>query len=74
MKVITAIHLTAHDKKLINFSLVNNLQDVYTSKKRLKIISKSDDGIVKANLWSYEVGIGIGAKMEWRKKEIQFYQ
>ena len=72
MKILKATHLTAHDRKLIKASLDNNLQDVSTPKKRLNIICQNAEGTVKANLWTFAVGIGIGSKSQWRKKEIQF--
>lgn len=72
MKIHKANHLTAHDRRLIRTSLNNNLQDVSTPKKRLNIICQNAEGTVKANLWTYAVGIGIGAKSEWTKQEIEF--
>lgn len=72
MRVIKAVHLTAHDRKLINTSIANNLQDVSSPKKRLNIICTDEQGNVKANLWSYEVGIGWGAKSRWVMSEIIF--
>ena len=72
MKVIKCIHLTAIDKKLIKASIENGLKDVQTKKKRLNIICSDAEGIVKANLFSFAPGIGIGAKSYWQKQEIIF--
>lgn len=71
-KVIKALHLTALDKKLINTSIANDLKDVSTKEKRLNIICTDAEGIVKADLYSFALGIGIDSKKEWRKIEIQF--
>ncbi len=72
MQIIKAIHLTALDKKLIKSSIENNLQDVFTKKKRLNIICKDGAGNVKANLLSFAPGIGIGSKSYWQKQEVIF--
>lgn len=71
-KIIKSKHLTAHDKRLIIASINNNLQDVATPKKRLIIISQDAENNVKANLYSYQVGLGIGAKSSWHRQEIEF--
>ena len=72
MKLITNIHLTTLEKKLIKTSIDNGLQDVQTKKKRLHIISTDNEGNVKANLYSFEVGIGIGSKSRWVCREVVF--
>jgi hypothetical protein len=71
-KIIKATHLTPLDRKLINTSIANNLQDVSTQQKRFNIICQDAEGIIKAYLYSFEVGIGINSRKEWRKREIQF--
>ena len=71
-KIVKSHHLTALEKKLISVSIDNNLQDVHTKQKKLSIISKDAEGNIKANLYSYEVGIGIGAKKYWKQTEIIF--
>ena len=71
-KIIKSKHLTSLEKKLISVSIENNLQDVQTRQKRLNIICQDAEGNVKANLYSYEVGIGIGAKKYWKQSEIIF--
>ena len=60
------------EKKLISTSIDNNLQDVQTKQKKLSIICEDSEGNIKANLYSYEVGIGIGAKKYWKQTEIIF--
>lgn len=72
MKIIKAHHLTALEKKMIRTSLENNLQDITTKNKRLNIICSDPNGNIKANLYSFEVGIGIGAKKRWVNREIEF--
>lgn len=72
MQIIKATHLTTLDKKLIKSSIENNLQDVFTKKKRLNIISQDAAGNVKANLLSFAPGIGIGSKSYWQKQEVIF--
>jgi len=72
MQIIKAIHLTALDKKLIKSSIENNLQDVFTKKKRLNVICQDATGNVKANLLSFAPGIGIGSKSYWQKQEVIF--
>ena len=69
-KIVKSHHLTALEKKLISTSIENNLQDVQTKQKRLVIICEDNEGNVKANLYSYE--IGIGAKKSWKQSEIIF--
>ncbi len=71
-KIIKSKHLTALEKKLISTSIENNLQDVQTKQKRLNIICKDNEGNIKANLYSYDIGIGIGAKKYWKQSEIIF--
>lgn len=71
-KTIKTHHLTALDRKLINTSIANNLQDVSTKQKRFNVICQDAEGIVKAHLYSFEVGIGIDSQKEWKKREIQF--
>lgn len=72
MKQITNIHLTTLDKKLIKASIENGLKDVQTKKKRLHIICTNNEGEVKANLYSFEVGMGIGSKSRWVCREVVF--
>jgi len=72
MKIIKSLHLTALDKKLIKSSIENNLQDVFTKKKRLNIICQDAAGNVKADLLSFAPGIGIGSKSYWQKQEVIF--
>ena len=71
-KIVKSHHLTALEKKLISTSIENNLQDVQTKHKTLNIISEDVEGNIKANLYSYEEGIGIGAKKYWKQSEIIF--
>ena len=71
-KIVKSHHLTALEKKLISTSINNNLQDVQTKQKRLSIICEDAEGNIKANLYSYEEGIGIGAKKHWKQSEIIF--
>ena len=71
-KIVKSHHLTALEKKLISTSINNNLQDVETKQKRLSIICEDAEGNIKANLYSYEEGIGIGAKKSWKQSEIIF--
>ena len=71
-KIVKSHHLTALEKKLISTSIENDLQDVQTKQKRLAIICKDNEGNIKANLYSYEIGIGIGAKKYWKQTEIIF--
>ena len=71
-KIVKSHHLTALEKKLISTSINNNLQDVQTKQKKLNIICSDHDGNIKANLYSYEEGIGIGAKKYWKQSEIIF--
>ena len=71
-KIVKSHHLTALEKKLISTSIENDLQDVQTKQKRLVIICKDNEGNIKANLYSYEEGIGIGAKKYWKQTEIIF--
>ena len=71
-KIVKSHHLTALEKKLISTSVNNNLQDVQTKQKRLSIICEDAEGNIKANLYSYEEGIGIGAKKHWKQSEIIF--
>jgi len=72
MKIIKALHLTQLDKKLIKLSIENGLKDAHTKRKRLHIICSDSEGNVKANLFSFAVGIGLGAKSYWQKEEIIF--
>jgi hypothetical protein len=72
MKILKPNYLTVLDKKLIKTSAQNNFVDVSTKKKRLNIICSDDNGVYKANLYSFAVGIGIGAKSYWQKQEIIF--
>ena len=69
-KIVKSHHLTALEKKLISKSINNNLQDVQTKQKRLNIICEDAEGNIKANLYSYEEGIGIGAKKHWKQSAI----
>ena len=69
-KIVKSHHLTALEKKLISTSIENNLQDVQTKQKRLNVICEDAEGNIKANLYSYE--IGIGAKKYWKQSEIIF--
>lgn len=71
-KQISGNHLTTTDKQLIRSSIDNDLQDVQTKNKKLHIISTDDSGNVKAKLYSFEVGIGIGSKKQWCGREIVF--
>ena len=71
-KIVKSHHLTALEKKLISTSIENNFQDVHTKQKRLNIIAEDNEGNIKANLYSYEIGIGIGAKKYWKQSEIIF--
>ena len=71
-KIIKSKHLTALEKKLISTSINNNLQDVQTKQKRLTVICEDAEGNIKANLYSHEEGIGIGAKKYWKHSEIIF--
>ena len=71
-KIVKSHHLTALEKKLITTSIDNNLQDVQTKQKRLNVICEDAEGNIKANLYSYEIGIGIGAKKYWKQSEIIF--
>ena len=71
-KIIKSKHLTALEKKLISTSINNNLQDVQTKQKRLTVICEDAEGNIKANLYSHEEGIGIGAKKYWKQTEIIF--
>ena len=71
-KIVKSHHLTALEKKLISTSIENNLQDVQTKQKRLNVICEDAEGNIKANLYSYEIGIGIGAKKYWKQSEIIF--
>ena len=71
-KIVKSHHLTALEKILISTSIENNLQDVQTKYKTLNIISEDKEGNIKANLYSYEIGIGIGAKKYWKQSEIIF--
>ena len=71
-KIVKSHHLTALEKKLISTSVENDLQDVQTKQKRLNIICEDAEGNIKANLYSYEIGIGIGAKKSWKRSEIIF--
>ena len=43
-----------------------------TKQKCLNIIAEDNEGNIKANLYSYEEGIGIGAKKYWKQTEIIF--
>lgn len=72
MKIIKSFHLTGLDKKLIASSIENGITDVHTKKKRLNIVCIDSEGTVKANLFSFAPGIGIGAKSYWQKQEIIF--
>ncbi|MDR6548485.1 hypothetical protein J2810_004575 [Chryseobacterium rhizosphaerae] len=65
-------HLTALDRKLINTSIANNMQDVSTKQKQLNIITTDGHGNYKAVINSYEAGIGIGSKKSWCRKQIEF--
>ena len=71
-KIVKSHHLTALEKKLISTSIENDLQDVQTKRKKLNIICEDAEGNIKANLYSYEEGIGIGAKKYWKQSEIIF--
>ena len=71
-KIVKSHHLTALEKKLISTSIENYLQDVQTKQKILNIIAEDNEGNIKANLYSYEEGIGIGAKKYWKQSEIIF--
>ena len=71
-KIVKSKHLTALEKKLISTSINNNLQDVQTKQKRLTVICEDAEGNIKANLYSHEEGIGIGAKKYWKQSEIIF--
>ena len=46
------------------------MQDVSTKNKRLNFICEDNEKNYKFNLYSFEHGIGIGAKKEWVKKEL----
>jgi len=69
-KIVKSHHLTALEKELISTSIENNLQDVQTKHKTLNIIAEDKEGNIKANLYSYEEG--IGAKKYWKQTEIIF--
>mgnify|MGYP003610368800 CR=1 FL=1 len=71
-KIIKSKHLTALEKKLISVSIENNLQDVQTKQKRLNVICEDAEGNIKANLYSYEVGIEKKKKKYWKQSEIIF--
>ena len=71
-KIIKSKYLTALEKKLISTSIENNLQDVSTKNKRLIFICEDNEKNYKFHLYSFEHGIGIGAKKEWIKREIIF--
>ena len=63
-------HITPLERKLIKLSFENEMQDVSTKNKRLNFICEDSDKNYKFNLYSFEHGIGIGAKKRWIKKEL----
>lgn len=63
-------HITALERKLIKLSFDNEMQDVSTKNKRLNFICEDSDKNYKFHLYSFESGIGIGAKKRWVKKEL----
>ena len=65
-------HITPLERKLIKLSFENNMQDVSTKNKRLIFICEDNEKNYKFHLYSFEHGIGIGAKKEWIKREIIF--
>lgn len=72
VKITSKIHLTKLDKDMVKFSVAEGVVPVSTARKRLTNIVKNSSEEYSAILWSYEDGIGLGAKKRWIEKPIEF--